>query len=46
MMKGAAIFGMVLGLIWPLGKIIMYALSARYLASKPIVEYFEKNAKR
>jgi hypothetical protein len=45
MMKGAAIFGMVLGLIWPLGKIIMYALSARYLASKPIVEYFEKNAK-
>jgi hypothetical protein len=44
MVSGLSIFGIIMGLIWPLGKIIVYGLSARYLASKPIVEHFAGTA--
>jgi hypothetical protein len=39
-MKGATIFGMVMALMWPLAKIIIYGISARYLASDQVVALF------
>jgi hypothetical protein len=41
MSQGFAILGIIMGLMWPLGKIIVYGLSARYLASDKIIAWFE-----
>ena len=39
-MKGAMVFGLILGLMWPLIKIVIYGVSARYLTTAPVVNYF------
>jgi hypothetical protein len=39
-MKGAMYFGLLVGLAWPLIKVVMYAVCARYLATPPVVAYF------
>jgi hypothetical protein len=40
MMKGFMIFGLVVAMVWPLIKVIVYAISARYLSSPRMVEFF------
>lgn len=44
MWKGMSIAGIVMGLIWPTIKVVLYGLSARYLASEEALGLFEEAA--
>lgn len=42
--KGATMFGLVAALVWPAVKIVLYALSSRYLALPKTIEAFDRFA--